>query len=114
MPKAISLRRIQAVVLFVGHALDNSPAAFLADPSVSKDDLTSLVSTLLQLVSLPLGGSRPEYDQIAKVSKDTLTNALTLMSTADFLGATLKMIKSPDQSVGYSSVIAFDMLIRCL
>ncbi|KAG6866337.1 hypothetical protein C0991_005804 [Blastosporella zonata] len=89
-------RRSQALILFVASAL-KPPAP---GSTASKEELSSLVGSLISLATLPVG-TNPEakIDEMCQAARTCLNKALSIMAASDFINGVLSMIESRDELV---------------
>lgn len=95
--KTNARRQAQSLLVFVNHALKA-----LASKSATKDATEPLTSEILLLL-LDLGSSNRDVngtpDDISKVVRSSILNALGVMSAVEFIRGTLVILQSLDALV---------------
>ena len=92
-------RRAQAVIIFVGHALQTSSTKYPRE-SPAGEAISDLVSLLVNMATLH-GGSTPEsnIDYISNAARSTMSLSLGAIPAADFISAVLITLKSKEARV---------------
>jgi U3 small nucleolar RNA-associated protein 10 len=97
---AASRRRAQALIIFVGHAMQSPLSGNLSSDAPVGGTIDDLVLLLIQMTTLR-GGSTVEsnVDHLSKAAQSTISRSLSVMPAADFISAVLAMLKSEDEIV---------------
>jgi U3 small nucleolar RNA-associated protein 10 len=93
-------RRAQALIIFVGHALQVSSLTKHSRDAPTGGAISDLVSLLIHLATLQ-GGSTPEsnVDYISNAAQSTMSLSLGAMPAADFISAVLTTLESKEERV---------------
>jgi hypothetical protein len=104
-------RRAQALIIFVGHALQTSSAKHRGDFPTSKA-ISDLISLLVHMATLH-GGSSPEsnIDYISSAAQFTMSLSLGAIPATDFISAVLITLESNEARVCPNSTLLPHRLI---
>jgi U3 small nucleolar RNA-associated protein 10 len=102
-------RRAQALIIFVGHALQTSSTKHRGD-SPTGEAISDLVSLLVHMATLH-GGSTPEsnIDYISSAAQFTMSQSLSAIPATDFISAVLITLESNEKRVCPNSKFLFDI-----
>lgn len=100
--KATARRQAQSLLVFVGHSLRG-----LSTASGLKESSNETFTAEILLLLLDLGSSRIQseegHDDVAKVARSSILDALGVMSAAEFVRGTLVVLQSSDVLVRSSA-----------
>lgn len=97
---AASRRRAQALIIFVGHAMQSPLPSNLSIAAPVGGTIDDLVLLLVQMAT-SRGGSTAgsNVDHLSKAAQSTISRTLGVMPATDFIRAVLTMLKSGDEMV---------------
>ena len=97
---SVSKRRAQALIVFVGHALQSSSSTKHPRDPIANAAISDVVSLLVHLATLQ-GGSTPEsnVDAISNAAQSTMSLSLSAMPATDFIKAVLTTLQSREERV---------------
>lgn len=88
-------RLSHALVIFVGHALRNSPTS--SQPVTGATGMADLVAALIDLASLSNTSAKgSKVKDIVQAARTSLNNALNVMAAKDFIEAIASMLQSSE------------------
>lgn len=92
-------RRAQALIIFVGHALQTTLTKRLSD-SPAREITGGLFSILVNIATLQ-GGLTPEsnIDHISNAVQTTMSLSLSVMPAADFVNSVVNALESKEERV---------------